>query len=313
MAKTGIVIETEKGAVKQTSLGVMTAASGQEIYALLLGEESAPYQEVLQEYGAAKIIALSASDAAQMEMYPDYAVQTLAAAVQEFELDALLGTASVVYQDLFARLAALLDVPFASDCIEVDVSEKKAKKSHFSGKCFACFRITADFFLATIRPNVYESVPAPAVAEIVDFTAPVTFQDQLKIIDTKKNDSGKMDLTEATIIISGGRGMKNGENFALLEQCAAKLEGVVGASRAAVDAGYVPESMQVGQTGKIVSPKLYIACGISGAVQHYAGIKTSKVIVAINEDKDAPIFSKCDYGIIADLFQVVPMLTEKLV
>jgi len=131
-------------------------------------------------------------------------------------------------------------------------------------------------------------------------------------VETRKAGGARLDLTEAPIVITGGRAIKSAENYKMLEACAQKIGAAVGASRAAVDAGYAPHSMQVGQTGKTVSPKLYIACGVSGAVQHFAGMKTSKVIVAINEDKDAPIFSKCDYGIIGDIFKIIPALTEKL-
>ncbi|MEX1312654.1 MAG: FAD-binding protein, partial [Desulfotignum sp.] len=144
------------------------------------------------------------------------------------------------------------------------------------------------------------------------FTADVADPGKVVIKEVKKGGAGKIDLTEAPIIITGGRAIKAAENYKMLEDCAAKIGAAVGASRAAVDAGYAPHSMQVGQTGKTVSPRLYIACGVSGAVQHFAGMKTSKVIVAINEDKDAPIFAKCDYGIVGDIFEVVPVLTEKL-
>jgi electron transfer flavoprotein alpha subunit len=224
----------------------------------------------------------------------------------------MLGTASVAGKDLFARLAAAMDLPLVSDCVALDVAAKTARKSHFSGKTFATLKVDAPVFLATVRPNAVEAKPAPAAGGIGEFTADVNDPGKVVIKEVKKGESGKIDLTEAPIIITGGRAIKAAENYKMLEACAAKIGAAVGASRAAVDAGYAPHSMQVGQTGKTVSPRLYIACGVSGAVQHFAGMKTSKVIVAINEDKDAPIFAKCDYGIVGDIFEVVPVLTEKL-
>jgi electron transfer flavoprotein alpha subunit len=311
MARTGILIETEKGAVKDTTLGVMTAAQGQEIIALVTDADPAGLKDKLAEYGAAKIVKLTASGG-DVTASPDLLAEALAAAVREFELTALLGTASVAGKDLFARLAAAMDLPLVSDCVALDVAAKTARKSHFSGKTFATLKVDAPVFLATVRPNAVEAKPAPAAGGIGEFTADVNDPGKVVIKEVKKGESGKIDLTEAPIIITGGRAIKAAENYKMLEACAAKIGAAVGASRAAVDAGYAPHSMQVGQTGKTVSPRLYIACGVSGAVQHFAGMKTSKVIVAINEDKDAPIFAKCDYGIVGDIFEVVPVLTEKL-
>lgn len=311
MAKTGILIETENDAVKETSLGVMTAAAGQEIVALVMDANPAAVKDKLAEYGAATIVSVTAASG-DTAVSPDLAAEALAAAVKEYGLDALLGTASATGRDLFARLAAIMDLPMASDCVAVDVVAKTAKKSHFSGKTFAGLKVNADVFLATVRPNAIEAVAAPAAGEIVEFAADVADPGLVVVKDVKKGDSDKMDLTEAPVIVTGGRAIGSAENYSVLEACAAKMGAAVGASRAAVDAGYAPHSMQVGQTGKTVSPKLYIACGVSGAVQHFAGMKTSKVIVAINEDKDAPIFAKCDYGIVGDIFDVVPKLTEKL-
>lgn len=311
MAKTGILIETENGAVKDTTLGVMTAAAGQEIVALVMDANPADLKDKLAEYGAATIVAVK-SGAGDIAASPDLAAECLAAAVGEYGLTALLGTASATGRDLFARLAAILDAPMVSDCVSVDLAAKTAKKSHFSGKTFATLKVNADLFLATVRPNAIEAVAAPGGGEIVEFTADVADPGFVTVKEVKRGESGKMDLTEAPVIITGGRAIKAAENYKMLEDCAARLGAAVGASRAAVDAGYAPHSMQVGQTGKTVSPKLYIACGVSGAVQHFAGMKTAKVIVAINEDKDAPIFAKCDYGIVGDIFDVVPKLTEKL-
>ncbi len=311
MAKTGILIETENNAVKETSLGVMTAAKGQEIIALVTDADPAGLKEKLAEYGAAKIVKLAASGG-DVSAGPDLLAGALAAAVKEYDLSALLGTASTTGKDVFARLAAVMDLPLVSDCVALDVAAKTAKKSHFSGKTFATLKVDAPVLLATVRPNAIEAKPAPAAGETAAFTADVTDPGKVVIKEVKKGDAGKIDLTEAPVIITGGRAIKAAENYQMLEACAARIGAAVGASRAAVDAGYAPHSMQVGQTGKTVSPRLYIACGVSGAVQHFAGMKTSKVIVAINEDKDAPIFAKCDYGIVGDIFEVVPVLTEKL-
>ena len=308
--KTGILIEIENGMVKETSLGVMTAGAGSEIYALVLNGDVHAAKEQLAEYGAANIVNITSSE--DLSTSPDLQAEVLAEVVKEYNFDTLLGTASAIGKDLFARLAAILDEPLVSDCVKVNIAEKTAIKSHFSGKTFATLKVNASVLLCAIRPNSIEPVAAPAKGEIIEFAANVTDPGLTKIKETKKAGEGKLDLTEAPIVITGGRAIKAAENYSMLEACAQKIGAAVGASRAAVDAGYAPHTMQVGQTGKTVSPRLYIACGVSGAVQHFAGMKTSKVIVAINEDKDAPIFSKCDYGIVGDIFDVVPVLTEKL-
>ena len=310
MARTGILIEIENNAVKGTSFGVMTAAAGQEIYALVLGDDVSTVKDKLAEYGAAVIVSITAPG--DVSSSPDLQAQMIAAAVKEYNFETLLGTASATGKDLFARIAATLDEPLVSDCVQVNIEDKTVKKSHFSGKTFATLKVNGSLLLCTIRPNSMEPLAAPAAGEIVEFKADVADPGLIKIVEIKKDAGKKLDLTEAPVIITGGRAIKAAENYQMLEACAQKMGAAVGASRAAVDAGYAPHSMQVGQTGKTVSPRLYIACGVSGAVQHFAGMKTSKVIVAINEDKDAPIFSKCDYGIVGDIFDVVPVLTEKL-
>lgn len=309
MAKTGVLIETENGWVKEASLGTMAAATEDEIYALVTSEGNQDdIAGKLAEYGADKIVSLSVDASTN----PDLLAETLAAVVKAYDLDALLGTASAIGKDIFARVAAIMDEPLVSDCVEVDIARKTVKKSHFSGKTLATLKVDGAVFLCTIRPNSIEPVVKSSAGEVIDFAPDVKDPDLIKIVEIKKATGVKLDLTEAPVIITGGRAINAAENYAMLEACAEKLGAAVGASRAAVDAGYAPHSMQVGQTGKTVSPKLYIACGVSGAVQHFAGMKTSKVIVAINNDKDAPIFAKCDYGIIGDIFDVVPVLTEKL-
>jgi electron transfer flavoprotein alpha subunit len=310
MARTGVLIETFGDDVKQTSLGVMTAAAGHEIYALVLDGDAAKFKDRLFDYGAAKVVGIKART--DMSSSPDLQALALGAAIVEYGLDAMIGTASAAGKDVFARLAAILDEPLLSDCVQVDIEAKKAKKSHFSGKTFATLRTEGSCFMATIRPNSIEPEPCRTDGEVLEFTADAVDPGLVEIVEIKAREEGKLDLTEAPVIITGGRAIKAAENYKMLEACAEKLGAAVGASRAAVDAGYAPHSMQVGQTGKTVSPRLYIACGVSGAVQHFAGMKTSKVIVAINEDKDAPIFAKCDYGIVGDIFDVIPVLTEKL-
>lgn len=308
MANTGVLIETESNTVKESTLGVLTAAAGSQIFALVVDGDAAALKDTLAEYGASTIINLQGN----VTSSPDLTAETIVNAMKEFKLDNLLGTASAIGKDIFARIAAIIDEPLVSDVVEVDLAAKRVKKSHFSGKTFATLRVDSDLFLCTIRPNSVEPAAAPADGNIVDFAAADAGSALTTVIEVKKGDSSKIDLTEAPIIISGGRAMDSGDNFKMLDACADKLGASVGASRAAVDSGFAPHGMQVGQTGKTVSPRLYIACGISGAVQHFAGMKTSKVIVAINSDKDAPIFAKCDYGIIGDIFEVVPALTEQL-
>jgi len=315
MTKVGVLIETEDGEVKETGLGVLTAACGDgdnEVFAIML-QNSEDSASVLAEYGANKIVSV-AGQGNGLKVSPDYEARVLAEAVKNFKLDALLGLASVKGRDLFARLAAFMDVPLVSDCTRIDLDAKTVRKSHFSGKTVATLKIEAELLLCTIRPNVIEAKKMPVDSQTVVFETQAADPGLTQIIDVKQDTAAKVDLTEAAIIITGGRPIDSAENYKMLDECAAQLgDGTaVGASRAAVDAGFAPHSMQVGQTGKTVSPKLYIGCGLSGSVQHFAGMKTSKVIVAINTDKDAPIFGKCDYGIIADMFDAVPMLTQVL-
>ncbi|BBO78730.1 electron transfer flavoprotein subunit alpha [Desulfosarcina widdelii] len=314
MATVGILIETEDGVVKDANFGVLTAARGagdNTLVALMLDGSAESAAEALRKYGANKVVQVSAAGG-DLSASPDLKARVLAAAIEKYGLDALLGLASARGRDIFARLAAFMDLPLASDCISVDLAGKTAIKSHFSGKTFATIRMSAAVMLCTIRPNAIEAQEAPVDAAVENDSAAVDDPGLVKVVEVKKEDAGNVDLTEAAVIVTGGRPIASADNYKILEECARLLGGTIGASRAAVDAGFAPHSLQVGQTGKTVSPRLYIGCGLSGSVQHFAGMKTSKVIVAINTDKDAPIFEKCDYGIVGDLFEVVPVLTEVL-
>ena len=214
-------------------------------------------------------------------------------------------------RDLFARLAAKMDCGYISDAVEVGCEESSvcAIKPMYAGKCLAKIKMQT-FGMVSIRPNVFPAATKGSSSDPVSRIAPDLPDTSLVNEEIRKGASEKPDLTEATHIISGGRAMANADNFKILHTCADTINATVGASRAAVDAGYAPHDMQVGQTGKTVNPNLYIACGISGSVQHMAGMRTSKTIVAINTDEDAPIFSVANYGIVGDLFEIVPKLAE---
>ena len=314
MATIGILIETEEGGVKDTNFGVLTAARGEggnSLVALTLDDSAESAKEALGKYGVDKVVQV-ATDGGDLAASPDLKARVLAAAIENYSLDALLGLASAQGRDIFARLAAFMDLPLASDCMAVDLAGGTVTKSHFSGKTYATVKMNGSVLLCTVRPNAIEAAEAPVDAAVETFGASVEDPGLVKMVEVKKEAAGNVDLTEAAVIVTGGRPIASADNYKLLEECAQLLGGAIGASRAAVDAGFAPHSMQVGQTGKTVSPRLYIGCGLSGSVQHFAGMKTSKVIVAINTDKDAPIFEKCDYGIIGDLFDVVPVLTEVL-
>jgi electron transfer flavoprotein alpha subunit len=292
---------------------VLTAArgTGRRITAIVFGIEAAACTEVLGRYGASAVVEVQVKGSDQAKL-PDLQARAIIEAMREFGLEALLGLCTSKGKDLMARIATFSGAPLAQDCLSVNLSDKTVVKPYFSGRTTAVLKLNGAPFLCSIRPNAIEAEQAPVAAEAMIFSSDASDDGRLVIKEVKKSQSGRVDIAEANIIVTGGRAMGSADNFKALENCAEVVGGAVGASRVAVDLGYAPHSMQVGQTGKTVSPKLYIACGLSGAVQHFAGMKTSKVIVAINSDKDAPIFQKCDYGIIGDLFEVVPALTEAL-
>ena len=198
------------------------------------------------------------------------------------------------------------------DCVDIDLQGHRAKTSQFSGKTMATIALTGSHFIYGIRAGAVSPVQQPESARISDFAFQVERGTGYQVVETRAEESNAQYLAEADIIISGGRGMKSGENFKLLYDCARHMNASVGASRVAVDNGWVPYSLQVGQTGVKVNPKVYIAVGISGSIQHYAGMKTSKIIIAINSDENAAIMANCDYYAVGDLFEILPELEKAL-
>ncbi len=315
MANTAILIENGAGGIKETNFGVITAGrrkSGATLFAFLIDGDASASRAVLETYGIQRVVAVTAPRP-EFGARPEMQAAALTAAVRHYEISALLGVASPRSRDLLARVAAILDAPLVQDALNVDLDEGTVTKSHFSGRTTATLRLKGRPWICSLRPNSVEPVSAPVAAMAETFQAPSADPGRILVKEVRKAGSGAADLTEASIVITGGRAVGAAGNFRMLQECAAALGAVVGASRAAVDAGYAPHSLQVGQTGKTVSPKLYIACGVSGSVQHFAGMKTSQTIVAINNDPDAPIFGKSDYGILGDMFEVVPILTEVII
>ncbi|MDX1386097.1 MAG: electron transfer flavoprotein subunit alpha/FixB family protein, partial [bacterium] len=241
--------------------------------------------------------------------------KVLAELAQEINPEILLAAATPLGKSCIPRLAGRLNTGLVSDVVEAKIAGGKrvATPPNYSGKALVDVKIpNSSPQIALIRPNSFGAgAPQEGATAEVEKKSVDAGEPKSKMVDLVKGASDKVDLTEADIIVSGGRAMKNSDNFKILDALADVIGASVGASRAAVDSGYAPHDMQVGQTGKVVNPKLYMAFGISGAIQHLAGMRTSKVIVAVNKDPEAPIFQKADYGVVADLFEVVPMLTEE--
>jgi len=313
-----IVAEQRDGAFRKISFELASTARkladvlGEEVCAVLCGSGLEGIAGQLGQYGVDRVFV---ADAPALEPYTtDAHALAVAKVVKENDPSILLLGASTQGKDLSARLVGKLATGLATDCTDVKIADGKllAIRPMYAGKCFGEVVFSTFPQMASLRPNVFPAVENAKAGTVVAFD-PALDAGQLKtkVLEVQKDTSGKVDLTEANFIVSGGRGMKGPEGYAILEELAAVLGATVGASRAAVDAGWRPQSDQVGQTGKIVSPNLYIACGISGAIQHLAGMSSSKFIVAINKDAEAPIFTKADYGIVDDLFKVIPEFTKE--
>lgn len=315
MAKVFVIAEQRDGRLKKSTFELLgaSAAAGNETHAILLGEGVAGLANELAHYGASKV---HVADHASLKFYTSEAYSKVIVDVLNAEKpEAVLASHTPTGRDLMPRIAARFNVGLASDCTQLSFegAKLKVRRPVYAGKA----TVEVEFLgtgpqMASVRANAL-GIPKPDTSKTAAInTISVALGDlKTKVAEVVKGNSARPDVTEAPVVISGGRSLKNAENFKLLEEIADILGAAVGASRAAVDAGYRPHRDQVGQTGKVVSPSLYIACGISGAIQHLAGMRTSKTIVAINTDPEAPIFQVADYGIVGDLFAVLPILKEE--
>ncbi|MFZ4712849.1 MAG: electron transfer flavoprotein subunit alpha/FixB family protein [Bacteriovoracaceae bacterium] len=313
MAKILVFTELNHGKAKNVTLEILGKLKGHTTDVAVIGDMDAAAIAELAKYGAATVHKLKGSN------LDHYSAEGYANALKDFiskgGYDYVFTGATSLAKDMLPRLAGLFDAGLASDVTNFLFEGDKffGTRPLFAGKCLAKVEINGPKpHFITVRPNALGLTDAPTAGAGTASDDAVNAGDiKAMVKEIIKGASEKLDLTEANIIVSGGRSLKAKENFKVLNELADVIGATVGASRAAVDSGYADHSMQVGQTGKTVSPTLYIACGISGAIQHLAGMRTSKVIVAINTDPDAPIFTKADYGIVGDLFQIVPLLTQE--
>lgn len=267
----------------------------------------------LGEFGLSDIISVRAED---LEFISGEVCATiLKNFIEAEEADLILLSATALGKEIAPRLSGKLDARVASDCtkIELDNDTLNITRPIYAGKILSTVNLTSDIKILTLRPNIFEATALDTSVEPEIRTERYSVDNLKAVIEAIISEKGsEISLTEADVIVTGGRGVKGPENFELLKELADLLGGAVGASRSAVDSGWIDHSHQIGQTGKVVSPKLYIACGVSGAIQHLAGMSSSKCIVAVNKDPDAPIFHVADYGIVGDLFEVVPVMIEEI-
>jgi electron transfer flavoprotein alpha subunit len=313
MANVLVVGEIKDGVLKKISREMTSAgrkiadAIGAQVEVLLIGDGAEKFAPELASVGADKVIVSGEKD-----YNPEAYANIIAGVAKEKSAGIVLMPHTGMGKDYSPRVAVKLGAGIVADSVgfQMDGAKVIAKKPIYSGKAYANIKVSTDVQVFTVRPNSQEVVEKSA-AGAVEKTSVGAGDVKAKITGTELSGGNKIQLTEASIIVSGGRGMKGPENFPLLQELCDVIGAALGASRAAVDAGWISHSHQVGQTGKTVSPNCYIACGISGSIQHMAGMGSSKYIVAINKDPDAPIFKVATFGIVADLFEVVPALTKE--
>ena len=313
-----IVPEEREGNLRRVSFELVTVANdiakglGGSVEVLMLGNNIGACAEALAKTGVSKVYL--ADDPSLALFAPDVFTALLADVIRKAQPAVTLFAATGHGKELGARVAARLDLGLATDCIgyQVENGTLILKRPVYAGKAMAMVKAKSLPVMASIRPNIFPPAPADSATAPIEKIAVSAGAARSKVVEKVKKEAVAVDLAEAKRVVSGGRGIKNQEGFGIIKELATTLGAAIGASRAAVDAGWIDYSAQVGQTGKTVAPQLYIAAGISGAIQHLAGMSSSKVIVAVNKDPDAPIFKVADYGIVADLFDVLPVVNEEL-
>jgi electron transfer flavoprotein alpha subunit len=313
MAEVLVVVDATGGAPKKVSLELLTLARTLGEPAAVVFGDAAPLDAKLKEYGAAKVYVADAPDIEKYLVAPKATV--LANLVRDKQPAAVLLPSTQEGKEIAGRLAVKLDNGLLVDAVDV-AADGTATQTVFAGSTIVKSKVTKGIPLITIRPNSVTPTPAdsPGAAAVESVAVELSDTDKLATVTDRvaEKKGSRPELTEASIVVAGGRGVGSAENFKLVEEMADLLGGAVGASRAATDSGFYPHQFQVGQTGKTVSPQLYIALGISGAIQHRAGMQTSKTIIAVNKDSEAPIFELADFGVVGDLFKVVPQAMEEI-
>ncbi|GIJ45663.1 electron transfer flavoprotein subunit alpha [Virgisporangium aliadipatigenens] len=311
MAEVLVVVDSTGGEPKKVSLELLTLARNLGSPSAVVFGPADSLVAKLGEYGAEKVYVADSADVTDFLVAPKATV--LASLVGQVQPAAVLIASTQEGKEIAGRLAVKLDNGLLVEAVDV-AADGTATQVAFAGGTIVKSKVTKGIPLVAVRPNSVTPAPAPANPSVEAVTVAIEEKDKLaKVVERVAEKKGsRPELTEASIVVSGGRGVGNADNFKLVEEFADLVGGAVGASRAAVDAGFYPHQFQVGQTGKTVSPQLYVALGISGAIQHRAGMQTSKTIVAVNKDNEAPIFELADFGVVGDLFKVVPQALDEI-
>lgn len=315
MAGTWVFVEQRDGNIRKVTFEMLTEAKkyGDEVSAVVFGKSVKGLAPEFAKFGADKVYAVEG------DVFADYNtgayVAQMVAMINEYKPNAVLFAHSFNGRDFASRLAQKLEAGLATDVIAAEISAGKGvfTRAIYAGKALAKVEVTTSPILATIRPGVFGVAEGAGAGAVVEPAVAATAGDVYQVVkEFKPTVSARPELNEAEVVVSGGRGCKGPEGIKVVEELADLLGAAVGGSRASIDSGWLGHELQVGQTGKVVNPNLYVACGISGAIQHLAGMSSSKFIAAVNTDTEAPIFNVSDFGVVGDLFKVVPLLVAEL-